>query len=94
MRRQLTTLHLALAGFFFPVAVMFALTGGLYTLAIKGGYAESVREVALAEPLRPELAALAAVVERELAVTSDALPSGGASVKKAGTSYELEWTGT
>ena len=43
MRRTLTTLHLALAAFFFPVALMFAFTGGLYTLEIKSGYQESRR---------------------------------------------------
>lgn len=91
--RTLITLHLALAAFFFPVALMFALTGGLYTLAIKGGYADTVRPVPLAAALEPELAALVALAERELAAAGVALPSGGASVKKAGTSFELEWTG-
>jgi len=93
MRKTLTTLHLILAGFFFPVAVMFALTGGLYTLAIKGGYADTSRQVVLDAPLAAELGALVAIVERELATAGEPLPSGGASLKKAGTSFELEWTG-
>lgn len=93
MRRTLTTLHLALAAFFFPVALMFAFTGGLYTLAIKGGYQDGLRPLVLDEPLKPELAALVALAERELQAAGVAPPSGGASVKKAGTSFELEWTG-
>jgi hypothetical protein len=93
MRRKLTTLHLALAAFFFPVALMFAFTGGLYTIDIKSGYEESRRPLALDEPLKPELALLVALVGRELEAAGVAPPSGGAAVKKAGTSFELEWTG-
>jgi len=93
MRRNLTTLHLALAAFFFPVALMFAFTGGLYTLAIKGGYEESTRLVVLQEPLKPDLASLLVVAEQQLQSAGVTVPSGEASVKKAGTSFELEWTG-
>jgi len=93
MRRTLTTIHLALAAFFFPVALMFAFTGGLYTLEIKGGYEETRRPLPLDEPLKPELGLLVSLAERELRAASVAPPSGGASVKKAGTSFELEWTG-
>lgn len=93
MRRNLTILHLLLAAFFFPVALMFAFTGGLYTLAIKGGYEEVLQPVVVDEALKPELAALVSLAERELQAAGLAVPSGGASVKKAGTSFELEWTG-
>ena len=93
MRRKLTTLHLALAAFFFPVALMFAFTGGLYTLEIKSGYDETTRPIALQEALKPELASLVALAGGELQAAGFAVPSGGASVKKAGTSFELEWTG-
>lgn len=93
MRRTLTTLHLALAAFFFPVALMFAVTGGLYTLEIKSGYDETRRPLPVDEPLKPELGPLVVLVEQELQAAGIAPPSGGASVKKAGTSFELEWTG-
>lgn len=93
MRRTLTTLHLLLAAFFLPVALMFAFTGGLYTVAIKGSFQDQSRSLALAEPLRPELPLLLALAEEELRAAGVARPSGGASVKKAGTSFELEWTG-
>ncbi len=93
MRRTLTTLHLALAAFFFPIALMFAFTGGLYTLEIKGGFDENQRLLALDEPLKPELALLVTLAERELQAAGVSPPSGGASVKKVGTSFELQWTG-
>lgn len=93
MRRILTVVHLSLAAFFFPVALMFAFTGGLYTLSIKGGYQETSLAVVIDEPLKPELAALVSLAERELQTAGSPVPSGGASVKKAGTSFEMEWTG-
>jgi len=93
MQRTLTTLHLLLAAFFLPIAAMFALTGALYTISIKGNYKETTRTVALAAPLSSELSMLTAVVEQELAVAGVDVPSGAASIKKAGTSYELEWSG-
>ena len=93
MRKTLLTIHLALAAFFLPIALMFALTGALYTLAIKGGYDDRRSLITLDAPLTPELGPLVTRVERELAAASVDVPSGGASIKKAGTSFELEWTG-
>ncbi len=93
MRRSLTTLHVILAGFFFPLALMFALTGGLYTFGIKGGYVERSIPVTVEQMPGDTLTAWVGIVERELAKVSVAVPSGSAGLKKAGTSMELEWTG-
>lgn len=93
MQRKLITLHLWLAAFFLPIAVMFATTGGLYTVSIKGSYVETSRTLELEQPLAAELSLLTGIVERALDAEGVAHPSGAASVKKAGTSFELEWTG-
>lgn len=93
MHRTLLNIHLLLAAFLFPIALMFAFTGGLYTLEIKGSYQQTEKAVALETPLKPDLAALTALVTRTLTALGEPLPSGSASVKKAGTSFELEWTG-
>lgn len=93
MHRTLLNIHLILAAWLFPIALMFALTGGLYTLSIKSGYTERVESVALAAPLTADLAGLTAAATAALAERGEELPSGSASVRKAGTSFELEWTG-
>jgi hypothetical protein len=93
MRNKLLTVHLWLAAFFLPIAIMFATTGGLYTISIKGSYVETSRTLQLEQPLAPELSALTRVVEQALDAEGTPHPSGAASVKKAGTSFELEWTG-
>ena len=93
MRRSLTTLHVLLAGFFFPVAIMFALTGGLYTLGIKGAYLERTVPVTVDTAPGDDLSAWLAIAEDTLAREGVPVPSGGAGLKKAGVSRELEWTG-
>lgn len=93
MRRTLLNIHLLLAAFLFPIALMFAITGGLYTLEIKGSYRETVQAVPLTAPLQPDLAALTTLASSTLSGLGESLPSGGAAVRKAGTSFELEWTG-
>ena len=38
MQRSLIVVHVVLASFYLPMGVMYAVTGGLYGLGIKGGY--------------------------------------------------------
>jgi hypothetical protein len=92
-RATLTQVHLLLATFMFPVALMFLVTGGLYTWDIKGDYASQAHTVALDSPLVADAGQLKALAERELQRLGVAVPSGGFGVKKAGTSFQLEWTG-
>jgi hypothetical protein len=93
MHRKLVNLHLAIAAFFFPMALMFALTGGLYTVEVKGSYTDTKHAVALSTPFPTELPALLTLAGAELDARGIAHPSGRAGLRKAGTSVELEWTG-
>lgn len=93
MQKTLLSVHLWLAAFLLPIAVMFAATGVLYTVSIKGNYVETSRPVELAQPLSAELSALTGIAERALDEAGVEHPSGAASIKKAGTSFELEWSG-
>jgi len=43
MQKTLIVVHLWLAAFFLPIAVMFASTGALYTISIKGSYEQTAR---------------------------------------------------
>jgi len=92
-RKSLIVVHTVLAAFFLPMGIMYAVTGGLYGLGIKGGYDTQTSAITLAAPLEPTLSALAGIVERELADRSIAPPTGNASVKTGGTSFYFEWTG-
>ena len=93
-RATLTKLHLLLAAFLFPAAVMFLVTGGLYTWGIKGEYETEKFRFQLNEPLTQDVAVLTALVTAELGNRGVALPTGEAKIKKGGTSWKLEWTGS
>lgn len=93
-RVTLTKLHLLLASFLFPVALMFLVTGGLYTWGIKGSYETERVDVPLAAPLVKDAAVLSAIVAEQLGSRSLALPTGEAKIKSGGTSWQFEWTGS
>jgi len=94
MRRNLIVIHTLLAAFFLPMGIMYAITGGLYGLGIKGDYVAAEHQLQLAQPLDTDLASLVTLASEALKVRDLAEPSGGAGVKKGGTSFYLEWTGS
>lgn len=92
--RILVIIHTALAAFFLPMGLMYAVTGGLYGLDIKGRYNTIEHHIELAEPLPTNLAALIAVTEAELNSRGLRHPTGGARIRSGGTSFYFEWTGS
>ncbi|OFZ26708.1 MAG: hypothetical protein A2181_08105 [Bdellovibrionales bacterium RIFOXYA1_FULL_38_20] len=72
---------------------MFLITGGLYTVGVKGDYQTQKFEIPLTSPLGPDLNYLEGFVKTLLLEKKFPVPSGNLSIKKAGTSWELEWTG-
>lgn len=92
-RKATTNLHVVLASYFLPIAVMFAVTGALYTLAIRGKVTESQSPVALAEPLKPDLAVMVKAATDELAKRGLSAPSGSASLRENPRGFSLEWGG-
>lgn len=93
-RNSLMKLHMLMATFMLPVALMFLLTGALYTWGIKGHYDTTEYELRLAEPLTDDLSRLTDIAVAELQRLQIEPPSGKAGVKTAGTSFRLEWTGS
>lgn len=93
-RLQLMKVHALLAAFIFPVATMFMITGALYTWGIKGSYSEEVYAIALNQAIQPELHDLTALATDELAKLELDVPSGKAKIKRSGTHFTLEWSGS
>jgi len=93
-RMTLVKIHMWLAAFLFPAVTMFLVTGGLYTWGVKGSYSDEVHHLQLQQPLMADAAELQQLVERELQQRSIDAPSGHMKVKKAGTSFKAEWTGS
>ena len=93
-RSTLMKAHALLAAFILPVAIMFFVTGALYTWGIKGDYDTTIQEVQLTKPIQAELSELVAIAKNELKKQNIATPSGQAKIKKIGPSFKLEWTGS
>ncbi len=89
----LIKVHMVVAAFIFPVALMFLLTGALYTWGIKGNYETESHSVTLSQPMHDDKAWLTQIAMNELNLRELALPSGKAKVKHAGNSFYFEWTG-
>ncbi|HSG10981.1 MAG TPA: hypothetical protein VLB10_04445 [Gammaproteobacteria bacterium] len=92
-RNTLMRVHMLLAAFVLPVAIMFLVTGGLYTWGQKGSYVTETVELPLAQPIAGDEALLTGLVTQLLSDRGLQPPSGGAKIKKAGTSFLFEWTG-
>ncbi len=87
--------HILFAGFFLPAAVTFAITGGLYTFGIRGDYETKSLAVNLStlnsDPGVDELTTAARSILQDNFQAPT--PSGSPGVRKAGTSWQFEWTG-
>lgn len=92
-RALLMKIHMLLAAFMLPVAIMYPVTGALYTWGIKGNYETNKFQIALKQPLTKDKELLQAIVIHQLTQKDIALPSGKAKIKTAGNSFLFEWTG-
>lgn len=93
-RPTVIQIHMLLAAFIFPAALMFLVTGGFYTWGVKGSYVNTVHDITLSEPLPADSAELADLARQELDRLSITVPTGKPKLKKSGTSFLLEWTGS
>ncbi len=93
-QKPLIKIHTVLAAFFLPVGIMYAVTGGLYTWGITGNYNSQEYLLELGKPVPVDLSSLTALAEEELAKKAIPFPTGGARIRKVGTSYALEWSGS
>ena len=89
----LVKLHMALAAFILPVALMFFITGALYTWGEKGSYQIESYQLQLKQPMQSHKAWLKNLVTSELGKREIAPPSGTAKIKQVGNSFYFEWSG-
>lgn len=94
MRKNLTVLHIVVGSFFLPVGLIFAITGALYTIGVKGGYDSSSWMIQTETAIAAELPEALSYAEPELLKKNLPQPTGSASIKRVGSSWQLEWTGS
>ena len=93
-RSTLMKTHALLAALILPVAIMFFVTGALYAWGIKGDYYTTTHQINLNTPLQAELAELVEIATKELKKHNIEAPTGQAKIKKIGSAFKLEWTGS
>lgn len=93
-RMLLMKIHALIAAFMLPAAIMFLLTGALYTWGVKGSYSNDVYEISLKSPMPSNIETLTVLTERELKKLSIEYPEGKPKLKVYGSHFLLEWTGS
>jgi len=90
-RYKIVQLHMLLASFLLPVAVLYFISGALYTLGIKGGVSKKTFTVALEKPFEPNLELLAQVATTALGERELVLPGGDPYLKRTKKGYRFRW---
>jgi hypothetical protein len=90
-RMLVIKLHAILACFFMPMALLYFISGGLYSFDIKGGVDKQVYSVALDRPFAPDLAQLSESVKTALDQHKLSLPTGNPAIRKKKGTYEYRW---
>lgn len=93
-RMKLMKIHALLAAFILPVAVMFIVTGALYTWGIKGNYTNEFYEIQLSKPIQSDISELTNLAQLELDNLDTNYPEGQPKLKVYGNHFLLEWTGS
>lgn len=91
-RYQIIQVHMLLAAFLLPLALMYFISGALYTLDIKGHIKKQKVILQLEQPFSPNLDVLTQVAKRGLIHKGFPLPSGEPMLKKKKGVYELRWS--
>ncbi len=90
-RLLIIKVHAILACFFIPMALLYFLSGALYSLDIKGRVDKQVHTVALERPFTPDLALLSATATMALETRELPLPGGQPVIAMKKQSYEFRW---
>jgi hypothetical protein len=90
-RLLIIKLHAIMACFFLPMALLYFISGALYSLDIKGSVDKQVYRLALDRPFAPDLAQLSDTVTAALEQHSLPLPGGHPSLARKKDSYEFRW---
>ena len=91
-RYKIIQIHMMLAAFLMPIAIMYFISGALYSLEIKGHVDKQIIPLQLNQPFIPNLDLLSQISKQALLDRSLPLPSGEPELKKNKGSYELRWS--
>ena len=85
-------LHVLLAAIMLPVALLYFISGALYSLDVKGKVTKQEIKIKLQQPFEPNLLVLSRAAKQTLLEHKLPLPSGEPLLKKKKGVYELRWS--
>jgi len=90
-RLPIIKMHAILACFFLPLALLYFVSGALYSLDIQGGVQKQVFMLALERPLSPDLDQLSDTVMAALEERHLTRPRGDQSIARKKDAFEFRW---
>lgn len=90
-RYHLMLTHMLLGSFFLPLAIIYVLSGALYTVDVKGHVDKQTFTLALNEPFTPDIEQLTRVTAQALGERQLPVPSGEPVLRGKNGSYQLRW---
>jgi len=92
MRFNLIKVHTILGVFFLPLAMMFLISGALYTFDVKGELEKLTYKVERQTPIVMTLDVVRPIVEQELAKRGIALPKNSPKMKRKKGRLQFRWS--
>lgn len=90
-RLLIIKIHAVLACFFMPLAILYFISGALYSFDIKGHIDKQVYSIVLNHPFTPDLAQLTETIKSALTERHQLPPKGNPIITKKQNSYEFRW---
>lgn len=91
-RSKIIRWHMLLASFLLPLALIYFISGALYTLDIKGGIQKETFSLQLEKPFKPDLEILTLELTQALNKKKLFIPDADPILKKQKSHYQLTWS--
>lgn len=91
-RSNIIRWHMLLASFLLPLALIYFISGALYTLDIKGSIQKETFSIELEKPFKPDLEILTLALTQALNEKKLFIPDANPILKKQKSHYKLKWS--
>lgn len=91
-RSNIIRWHMLLASFLLPLALIYFISGALYTLDIKDSIQKETFSLELEKPFKPDIEILTLELTKALNEKKLFIPDANPTLKKQNSHYKLKWS--